>query len=138
MNPDDIKRKVAIAKRLREQHARTGAGFYATQPITGRYFGARVHGGRLQMMGGNQNWVNVPDGQTFTDHNGRPIVLPFPIVGNMTLPPIIGHVLDTDQFEKLRRLQTELHNGTDRERDYGHRLWLALNTAIPIREGDLK
>ena len=32
--------------------------------------------------------------------------------------------VDGEQLELLRKLQAELHNGTDRERDYGHRLWL--------------
>ena len=33
-------------------------------------------------------------------------------------------VLDENQFAKLKRLASELHGGSDRERDYGHRLWL--------------
>jgi len=35
--------------------------------------------------------------------------------------------IDELQFKKLRTLQQQLHGGTDRERDYGHRLWLVCN-----------
>ena len=38
-----------------------------------------------------------------------------------------GFFFDEDQFKKLRKLQSQLHGGTDRERDYGHRLWLVCN-----------
>ena len=56
-----------------------------------------------------------------------------------------GFLFDEDQFKKLRKLQSQLHGGTDRERDYGHRLWLVCNEvedfqAIEIDEttGELK
>ena len=56
-----------------------------------------------------------------------------------------GFFFDEDQFKKLRKLQSQLHGGTDRERDYGHRLWLVCNEvedfqAIEIDEttGELK
>lgn len=35
-----------------------------------------------------------------------------------------AYLIDEDQLAKLKRLYTELHSGSDRERDYGHRLWL--------------
>ena len=56
-----------------------------------------------------------------------------------------GFLFDEDQFKKLRTLHAQLHGGTDRERDYGHRLWLVCNEvedfqAIEIDEttGELK
>lgn len=36
------------------------------------------------------------------------------------------YLVDEDQLRKLRALYTALHGGTDRERDYGHRLWLVV------------
>lgn len=38
-------------------------------------------------------------------------------------------LLEEDAVEKLRKLQQDLHAGSDRERDFGHRLWLVLNGA---------
>lgn len=38
-------------------------------------------------------------------------------------------VMDLDTFEQLQRVQAQLHGGTDRERDFGHRLWLLLGRA---------
>lgn len=37
------------------------------------------------------------------------------------------YMIDEDQFAKLERMHIQLHGGTDRERDYGHRLWLLCN-----------
>jgi hypothetical protein len=34
--------------------------------------------------------------------------------------------LDEDQLAKLRLLADQLQGGSDRERDYGHRLWLVV------------
>ena len=45
------------------------------------------------------------------------------------------YALDVDQMAKLRKLASELHGGTDRERDYGHRLWLLLEQAVPFEDG---
>ena len=45
--------------------------------------------------------------------------------------------LDADDMAKLRVLQAQLHGGTDRERDYGHRLWLILNRAVPFNYDEL-
>lgn len=38
-----------------------------------------------------------------------------------------NYVVEGDQLSKLQRIASELQGGTDRERDYGHRLWLILN-----------
>jgi hypothetical protein len=35
-----------------------------------------------------------------------------------------AYLVDEDTLAKMDRLQQELHGGTDRERDYGCRLWL--------------
>lgn len=43
---------------------------------------------------------------------------------------MIVYMLCEEDFAKLRELQAQLDNGTDRERDYGHRLWLVLNNAV--------
>lgn len=37
-------------------------------------------------------------------------------------------LLDDAAVAKLKRVANELHGGTDRERDYGHRLWLVLQS----------
>lgn len=39
-----------------------------------------------------------------------------------------GYIVEDDQLAKLQRIASELQGGTDRERDYGHRLWLILST----------
>ena len=38
--------------------------------------------------------------------------------------------VDADDVRKLREISAGLHMGTDRERDYGHRLWLVLDNLI--------
>ena len=38
--------------------------------------------------------------------------------------------IDEDDVRKLRRISDALMGGTDRERDYGHRVWLILNNLI--------
>ena len=48
-----------------------------------------------------------------------------------------GFVLEADDMAALRKIQEQLHGGTDRERDYGHRIWLILTRAIPIRSDQL-
>lgn len=35
--------------------------------------------------------------------------------------------MDYDSYMKLRSLSSQMHGGTDRERDYGHKLWLILD-----------
>ncbi len=60
------------AKRLNDQHIRTSAGFYSDR---GRRFGARVHGGALQVMdwdaAGRPVWEDARPNEIFRDHNGR-------------------------------------------------------------------
>lgn len=46
-------------------------------------------------------------------------------------------LLDEDAVEKLRKLAAELQAGTDRERDYGHRLWLVLKDAPVVDEKEV-
>lgn len=63
------------AKRLNDQHMKTGAGFYPTA-ICSRAFGARVRAGQLEITPDFETWQAV-DLETvkFNDHNGRPIFL---------------------------------------------------------------
>lgn len=35
-----------------------------------------------------------------------------------------AYLVDEDMLTRLSQLYKGLHNGTDRERDYGHKLWL--------------
>lgn len=37
------------------------------------------------------------------------------------------YLLDEDTLAKLKALHRALHGGTDRERDFGHKLWLLCN-----------
>jgi hypothetical protein len=48
-----------------------------------------------------------------------------------------AYLIDYDEMGKLRDIQEQLHSGTDRERDFGHRLWLILNRAIPMSQAEL-
>jgi hypothetical protein len=45
--------------------------------------------------------------------------------------------IDADTMRQLRKLQADLHGGTDRERDYGHKLYLYLNRAERFNQEDL-
>ena len=36
-------------------------------------------------------------------------------------------LMDEEHMDVLRTLEKQLHSGTDRERDYGHILWLLCN-----------
>ena len=47
---------------------------------------------------------------------------------NYVKPKIAYHMVDPDDVAKLRRLSEQLQSGSDRERDYGHRLWLIVNS----------
>ena len=51
---------------------------------------------------------------------------------------VIGYLMDAHLMERLQQISTNLHGGTDRERDYGHRLWLIINELRnnPITEGE--
>lgn len=48
----------------------------------------------------------------------------------------IGFLIEAHAMERLREIERALHGGTDRERDYGHRIWLILNGATPINTTD--
>ena len=51
---------------------------------------------------------------------------------------VIGYLMEAHLMECLQQISTNLHGGTDRERDYGHRLWLIINELRnnPITEGE--
>ena len=59
-----------VARELTAHHLRTAAGFYG---MGGRWFGARVRAGRLQVWDFD-TWRDVPAGTPFHDHNGQPIL----------------------------------------------------------------
>ena len=40
------------------------------------------------------------------------------------MPSMKAYLVDEDTVTKLKKLHEALHGGTDRERDYGHKLWL--------------
>ena len=68
------------ARRLNDHHLRTWAGFYASNAAAGggRYFGARVRAGKLEITPDfGETWQTVEDlaGAAFHDHNGRRIHL---------------------------------------------------------------
>ena len=46
------------------------------------------------------------------------------------------YLVDEYQLRKLRELMLQLQGGSDRERDYGHRLWLLLNDIEETGEGE--
>lgn len=63
------------AKKLNEQHEKTGAGFYPSA-VCSRAFGARVRADVLQITADFEEWKPVDlSAVTFRDHNGRPINL---------------------------------------------------------------
>lgn len=68
-----------VAKKLNAHHARTTAGFYASNAAAGagRYFGARVRAGKLQVTPNFTSWQTVSDidAAEFNDGNGRKIFL---------------------------------------------------------------
>lgn len=53
---------------------------------------------------------------------------------------VLGYLVEPEDVVKLTVICKQLHGGTDRERDYGHRLWLIINTMrdLPVTQGDLK
>ena len=53
---------------------------------------------------------------------------------------VIGYVVEPEDVVKLTIISNQLQSGTDRERDYGHRLWLILTKLrdLPLTQGDLK
>lgn len=40
------------------------------------------------------------------------------------------YTIDQDTLDKLRKLADQLQGGSDRERDYGYRLWLMLGELV--------
>jgi hypothetical protein len=44
----------------------------------------------------------------------------------------VGYMLPTELFNRLQQIERELQGGTDRERDYGHKIWLILGEATPV------
>lgn len=50
----------------------------------------------------------------------------------------IGYVIDADHLEKLKKIQGELMGGTDRERDFGHLIWLITKEAVGVSAPELK
>lgn len=53
---------------------------------------------------------------------------------------VLGYLVEPDDVVKLTVISNQLHAGSDRERDLGHRLWLLINNLrdLPVTEGDLK
>jgi len=45
------------------------------------------------------------------------------------------YAIDGHYLNVLDRIQRQLHEGTDRERDFGHRVWLVLDQFHELREG---
>ena len=47
-------------------------------------------------------------------------------------------IIDTHELDKLRVIKDQLHGGTDRERDYGHRIDLIIRSMelVPAERGD--
>jgi hypothetical protein len=69
-----INDKRTVARKLNAHHVRHCAGFYGSWG--GRYFKAREHNGALQVSQDfGKSWMDVPEGGTFRDHNGRALVL---------------------------------------------------------------
>ena len=49
-----------------------------------------------------------------------------------------AYLVDEDMLTKLSQLYKALHSGTDRERDYGHKLWLICGEIThPMNEVEL-
>lgn len=42
------------------------------------------------------------------------------------------YALEEEYVAKLAKVSRELHAGTDRERDFGHQLWLILAAMVPV------
>ena len=68
---------VRASRRLNGHHERIGAGFYGSTGLAGRFFGARVRAGTLQVTPDlGESWQDVDlTKHTFCDHNGRTIYL---------------------------------------------------------------
>jgi len=65
---------VTDADTLNRHHERTAAGFYSSKG--GRFFSARMNGSTLQVSNDwGESFRDILPGETFRDHNGRPIYL---------------------------------------------------------------
>lgn len=51
---------------------------------------------------------------------------------------IIGFLVEPHLWDRLQDIKSQLHNGTDKDRDLGHKLWLVLKEGMPVFEGQLK
>ena len=50
---------------------------------------------------------------------------------------VLGYLVEPEDVVKLTVICKQLHGGTDRERDYGHRLWLIINTLRDLAGGGM-
>lgn len=63
-----------MVRLLNAHHDRTAAGFYGNERLPGRWFRARLFKGETLQVFNWTDWVVVPDGTSFRDHNGKPIL----------------------------------------------------------------
>lgn len=74
-----------LVRLLNAHHNRTAAGFYGDERLPGRWFRARLFKGELLQVFDWSDWVAVPDGTSFRDHNGKPILtVRYPDKGSAT------------------------------------------------------
>lgn len=53
-------------------------------------------------------------------------------------PDIVAYAVEPEEWAKLGGIVAQLHAGNDQLRDWGHRIWLIMKGAVPIREGELE
>lgn len=46
----------------------------------------------------------------------------------------VGYQIDVDAMNKIKEIVDQLHGGSDKERDIGHRLYLVMMNAVPVVE----
>lgn len=63
-----------MVRLLNAHHDRTAAGLYGNERLPGRWFRARLFKGETLQVFNWSDWVAVPDGTSFRDHNGKPIL----------------------------------------------------------------
>jgi len=63
-----------MVRLLNAHHDRTAAGFYGDERLPGRWFRARLLKGETLQVFDWSDWVDVPDGTSFRDHNGKPVL----------------------------------------------------------------
>lgn len=63
-----------MVRLLNAHHDRTAAGFYGDERLPGRWFRARLFKGDIFQVFNWSDWVAVPDGTSFRDHNEKPIL----------------------------------------------------------------